>query len=136
MGTGSEKVKYFDTYKVVTLVMLGAYLAIMEFFTFIQIKNFEKHKERTMMFIHCTILVTIVIVIFSFALGPLAAVEYLRYVNGVYPNNYLTYGVIFYLVPRVIIESIKTPLEILIMFGLVIAIRPTIKSIKNTLANK
>ena len=136
MGTGSEAVKYFDTYKIVTLVMLGVYIVIMECFTFIQIKGFEKHKERTLIFIYATMLVTIVIILFSFALGPITAVEYLKYVNGIYPDNYLTYGVIFYLVPRVIVESIKTPLEALAMYGLVLATRPLIRNINNTLQNK
>ena len=136
MGTGQEAIKYFDTYKIVTLVMLGVYVIIMECFTFIQIKGFEKRKERTLIFIYSTMLVTIVIILFSFALGPITAVEYLHYVNGVYPDNYLTYGIIFYLVPRVIVESIKTPLEALIMFGLVLATRPLIRNINNTLANK
>ena len=136
MGTGEEAIKYFDTYKIITLVMLGAYVVIMECFTFIQIKGFEKHKERTLIFIYATMLVTIVIIVFSFALGPITAVEYLKYVNGVYPDNYLLYGTIFYLVPRVIVESIKTPLEALIMYGLVLATRPIIRNINNTLANK
>ena len=136
MGTGYDKVKYFDTYKIVTLVMLGVYIVIMECFTFIQIKGFEKHKERTLMFIYATMLVTLMIIIFSFALGPITAVWYLKYITGVYPDNYLTYGIIFYLVPRVIVESIKTPLEALIMYGLILATRPIIRNINNTLANK
>ena len=136
IDTGSSALRYFNTYKIVTLVMLGVYVVIMECFTFIQIKGFEKHKERTLMFIYSTMLVTVMIITFSFALGPITAVEYLKYINGVYPSNYLTYGVIIYLVPRVVVESIKTPLEALIMFGLVVATRPVIRSINNTLANK
>ena len=116
--------------------MLAAYIIIMECFTFIQIKGFERHKQKTLTFIYATMLVTIVTLIFSFALGPISAVQYLNYVNGVYPDNYLTYGIVFYLVPRVIVESIKTPLEALAMFGLIMATQPILRSINNAIKNK
>ena len=134
--TSKQSVKNLDTYKIITCVMLAAYIIIMECFTFIQIKGFERHKQKTLTFIYATMLVTIVTLIFSFALGPISAVQYLNYVNGVYPDNYLTYGIVFYLVPRVIVESIKTPLEALAMFGLIMATQPILRSINNAIKNK
>lgn len=60
-------------------------------------------------------LVIILISLFSFALGPFMSVEYLKYKYHKEPNNLMKYGYAFYLIPRLIEQSIKVPLESIVL---------------------
>ena len=60
-------------------------------------------------------LVIILMAIFSFALGPFSYIEYLKYKNGREHENYIKYGAIFYLIPRLVVQCIKVPIESLVL---------------------
>ncbi|MCQ2956456.1 MAG: hypothetical protein MJ233_00905 [Mycoplasmoidaceae bacterium] len=71
-------------------------------------------------FVYASSLVVITMLIFSIALGPITAVEYMKFINGgITPEPFLKYGSLFYLVPRIAIEAIKVPIEASVLFGIV-----------------
>lgn len=129
-------IKYFSVYKSITIGLLCFYLLVIEIFTLIFTVKSKNNKKYLITFIYSSVLVTLIGVIFSFLLGPISAVEYLYYINGVYPDNYLQYGIIFYLIPRIITESIKTPIEAIVLTGSIFVINPNIEKIKNFLNNQ
>ncbi|MDE7434044.1 MAG: hypothetical protein K2M43_02920 [Mycoplasmoidaceae bacterium] len=77
--------------------------------------------------------------IFSFLLGPISTVEYYKYLhNGNFPGDerFLKYGAIIYLIPRVIVQCIKTPLECMVFMGIVWAINPSFNYVITSVNNK
>lgn len=73
---------------------------------------------------------------FSIALGPITAVEYIKFINGgITPEPFLKYGSIFYLVPRIAIEAIKVPLESLALFGVVCLFDKKVEGVINKINN-
>lgn len=75
-------------------------------------------------------------VIFSFLLGPISAIEYYKFLNNTsYVPNLVNYGVMYYLLPRVIKECFKTPIYIIVLTTLVCALNPAIASFKNRIIN-
>ena len=105
-----------DLYKYIALAMLIIFFIVCElFFCFWFIKEKSRIMEHNFIFIYATLLVIISMTIFSFALGPFSTIEYLKYKNGKIPGNYIKYGVIFYLMPRLIVQSIKVPIESLVL---------------------
>jgi hypothetical protein len=77
-----------------------------------------------------------IMISFSFLLGPIAAVEYLKYINGSYPEMYMRYGLLIYLIPRIIVQSIKVPIESLIFCSTILVINPIFNNYFNALENK
>ena len=113
--------------------------ALIFFFIAVEIISIFIYKKNKKNFILCCwvlILVILSSMIFSFILGPISAVSYYEYINGKPSSSFLTYGAIFYLIPRVIKESIKAPLQI-VLFLLVLPIALNfITEIKNTIRLK
>jgi hypothetical protein len=65
--------------------------------------------------------------IFSFALGPISTVAYYKYLhNGKEPSSWLQYGAVYYLIPRLIVQSIKVPIEATLLTSLVFVLDPKI----------
>ncbi len=129
-------IEYFNIYQIISVILIIIYLITMEIFTFIFLKSNEKNKQKILIFIYAGTLVTIITITFSFLLGPISAIQYLYYINGVYPENYIKYGTIFYLIPRILIESIKSPLETFILTSLIFATKPMMDRIYNYLNNQ
>jgi hypothetical protein len=48
----------------------------------------------------------------------------------------MEYGAVYYLIPRVIVQSIKTPMEALILTALVLALDPTVNRILGNVNNR
>ena len=97
-----------------------------------------KNKQHNIMinFIYASALVIILMLIFSIALGPITAVEYIKFINGgITPEPFLKYGSIFYLVPRVAIESLKVPVEASCLFGIVCLFDKKVLNIVNKINN-
>lgn len=130
------KIQYFEIYKNVTICLITLYLIVMECFTFYYLKNINDKKDNTLIFIYATILVSSLMMVFSFVLGPISAVEYLNYINGVYPDAWVKYGTLYYLIPRVAIESIKTPVESFLLYSLILVVNPLLNRILNQINNK
>ena len=68
-------------------------------------------------------------------LGPITYAEYTKYITGSEPSSFIKYGSMYYLVPRVLKESIKTPIYIVILFGIILAIQNPIKNFINLTKN-
>ncbi len=127
-----------DAYVPVAITVMLIYLIVNEVQTdllYKKIKN-QKKQEYFIMYCYASILVIAIITLFSFVLGPVIFVEFIRYTTGMTPNNYLKYGAMFYLIPRVLKESIKTPIYIILLTGIIFAIRKPMISLYNLGMNK
>ncbi|GHU32781.1 hypothetical protein FACS1894166_06800 [Bacilli bacterium] len=60
-------------------------------------------------------------------LGPISTVSYLTYINGRAPDQWVNVGAAYYLIPRIIVDSIKVPIESFLLATLVICLDPIIK---------
>jgi len=97
----------------------------MEVFSFYNVIVNKANITKLITFCYSSALVVITMIVFSFLLGPISSIQYYVFLHGFYPSDYLKYGTIFYLAPRIIVECIKTPLESLIVTTLVICLNPT-----------
>ena len=121
-GQDEQYEQFYRIYKWIALSLVLAFLIVYEVMFGLNIKHKISNKQfnQTLTFTYTSSCVVFLILLFSFALGPLTAVEYLKFINGgVTPSSYLKYGSIFYLIPRVAVESIKVPIEITALFGVV-----------------
>jgi hypothetical protein len=74
--------------------------------------------------------------IFSFMLGPISAVAYYRYLhNGLTPPSWMKFGMVYYLVPRLIVQSIKVPIEATLLTSLVFVLDPKIDNMLMNINN-
>ena len=102
--------------KYIALGVIIGFFIVCEIFFWIRIfKNKTLHWHNNLYFIYATMLVIITISIFSFALGPFISVEYMKFKNHREPNNFIKYGYMFYLIPRFIEQSIKMPIESIVL---------------------
>lgn len=108
--------------KYISLGVLLAFFVFCELFFWLWIaKNKNSSWHNILNFIYSSMLVIILITLFSFALGPFITVGYFKYTHlGKEPNNYIKYGLIFYLIPRFIEQSIKVPIESLVLASSII----------------
>lgn len=120
-GHDEQYEAFYNIYKWVALSLVLAFLIVYEILFSLNIRKKISNKQfnQTLTFTYTSSCVVFLILLFSFALGPITAVEYLKFINGTIPPSYLKYGSIFYLVPRVALESVKVPLEIGALFGIV-----------------
>ncbi len=132
----SGEMKDFATYQNIIIILLVVYFVTTELFIFVNLLKKDLDKIKQTLFIYSTMTVTIVIVLFSFILGPISAVEYLHYINGRYPETWIKYGVVYYLVPRVAIESIKILIESYLLFSLLKISKSVLQNMINDIQNK
>jgi hypothetical protein len=107
----------------------------MEIFTIYEIKNKGKDINQLKTFIYSSCVAVVTMLIFSIALGPIVTVEYLKYINGVTPGSWIKYGAMYYLIPRVIADSIKVPIEAVLMTTLVFVLQPIMNKTAITAIN-
>jgi hypothetical protein len=70
-------------------------------------------------------------------LGPITTVKYFEYLNnGEVPLNWINIGVTYYLIPRVVVESIKVPIESALLTSLVIVLDPLLEKTVYTINNR
>lgn len=137
-GHDDDYKKFYEIYKWVAVGGISALLVVYEVLMIITLTKKKKNKDHKIMinFIYTSGLVIVTMLIFSIALGPITAVEYLKFINGgITPDPFLKYGSIFYLVPRVAIEAIKVPLESTALFGVVCLFDKKVESIVNKINN-
>lgn len=120
-------------------ILLGLFV-IVEVIVGYRYYQFKKDRNsnfvRFEIFLFITIVALTSTVIFSFLLGPISAIEYYKFLNNTsYVPNLVNYGVMYYLLPRVIKECFKTPIYIIILTTLVCALNPAIVSFKNRIIN-
>lgn len=120
-------------------ILLGLFV-IVEVIVGYRYYQFKKDSDadsiRFETFLFITIVALTSTVIFSFLLGPISAIEYYKFLNNTsYVPNLVNYGVMYYLLPRVIKECFKTPIYIIVLTALVCALNPAIVSFKNRIIN-
>lgn len=121
-GKTAQDPEFYNIYKWVALSCVMVFLVIYETLMILNIKKkiASKSFNRILTFVYTSSAVIFLMLLFSFALGPITAVEYMKFINGgLTPTSYLKYGSMFYLIPRVAVESIKTPIELSVLFGVV-----------------
>ena len=124
---------------IVICVAMGVFLVINEVQSIFMYRNY-KHKrniDNYITYLYVSMLIILVIALFSFILGPYSYVEYYKYINnGLNPSKYLQYGAMYYLIPRVLKESIKTPVYIFLVFSIIVAIKYQFNNVINTIKTK
>lgn len=133
-GYKQEYNQFYSIYKWTVLGLLLGFIILYETLVILNLKNKIKTKsfDRMLTYIYTSSCVIFMVLLFSFALGPTVAVEYIKFINGgLTPTNYLKYGSIFYLVPRVAVEAIKAPIELAVVFGAVTILDKGLKSTIN-----
>lgn len=124
----------FQGYKIVVLILITIFLVLMEGTTFIFLKNSDhKNNWYRLVFLYATMIVALTMTLFSFLLGPIAAVEYLKYINHYDPDKNT---LLLLLIPRIIVQSIKVPIESFVLSTLIVATSPLMKDYLNVLNNK
>lgn len=107
------------------------------FFFIVEISIFalyKKNKKNFLLIIWLLNLSIILTTIFSFLLGPISASEYYKYAhNGRESPWVIKYGLIFYLIPRVIKESIKLPIQSIVHFMIIPIVTMHVENIKRNL---
>lgn len=120
-------------------ILLGLFVIVevivgYRYYLFKKDRDADSIRFETFLFI--TIVALASTVIFSFLLGPISAIEYYKFLNNTsYVPNLVNYGVMYYLLPRVIKECFKTPIYIIVLTALVCALNPAIASFKNRIIN-
>lgn len=124
----------------VILSLLIIYFLIIESIIFSKLKKYknsdDKHIDHIQTFLLISATCMITSVIFSFLLGPISAIEYYKWVhNGINPPSLVKFGVVFYLVPRVIKECFKTLIYSIILAAIIFPTNMVINNIKYKLQN-
>lgn len=136
-GQKPEFEEFYNIYKWVAIGGISLLIVVYEVLMILTMTKKIGNKDHYTMinFVYASCLVVIAMLIFSVALGPITAVEYIKFINGTIPSAYLTYGSIFYLVPRIAVEAIKVPLEATILFGVICLFDKKVLYIVNKINN-
>ncbi len=136
LWTNNNVIDYYNSYKYVCVALTIVYFIAINCFMLIYLKNIKENKNRFLLFLYALTLISVIAIFFSLLLGPIASVEYLRYINnGADPEAYAKYGLLFYFIPRVIVQTIKVPFETIIFCSTLLVINPILKNYINELEN-
>jgi len=118
-------------------------VAISIFFIVISIQNIywlRKYKriksKQYLLFVFVSTMLIFTTTLMSFILGPITAIKYFEFINHRPSSLYLKYGVMFYLIPRVLKETIKTPIYIFLVVSLITALNGRYRTIINNARNQ
>lgn len=128
-----------NVYKWVAIGLLTTFFIVVEVYTIIyqfNLKKNKKSKQHFTCFIYVSCLVVLAMLLFSFVLGPIASNQYYIYVYKITNPNVLTYGLMYYLIPRVVVQSIKIPFEATVLFLTIIASNNQLMNIVQNENNK
>lgn len=122
-------------FKILTIFFLSIFVIVNEWITIYLFKNNKKKTKKKLLFIYASSLVSVNILIFSFVMGPISTYSYYVYINGHAPTSqsFIKYGFLIYLIPRIVVQSIKVPIECMLFMSLVYALNPTFERLKNHL---
>ncbi len=121
-GHEEEYEQFYQIYKWTVVAGISILIIVFEVLTILTLTMKIGDKEHKIMinFVYSSSLVVIIMLLFSIALGPITAVEYIKFINGgITPEPFLKYGSLFYLVPRIALEAVKVPVEASVLFGVV-----------------
>lgn len=129
--------RFYEIYKWVVVGGISLLVVVYETLMILTLaKKIGKGNHQTMInFVYTSCLVVLIMLLFSIALGPITAVEYVKFIGGVIPEGYLKLGSLFYLIPRIAVEAIKVPLEASILFGVICLFDKKILTIVNKINN-
>lgn len=119
---------FFNVYKYIAISLLIIFIIAYELFNIIA---YKKNKEKEKLFIYASLICFLNAMIFSFLMGTISSVEYYKFLYGTESPSLIKYGIMFYLFPRIIKETIKTPIQITILITLLYIIIPIFKNILN-----
>ena len=116
------------TFAIISIIIMLLYLCINEiqFIYFYKKNKTIKQTNFLSMYLYVSLLLITVTILFSFILGPITFVEYTKYITGSEPNSFIKYGSMYYLIPRVLKESVKTPIYIILLFGIILTLKTPI----------
>lgn len=121
---GMNAQEFYTIYRYIFVAVLLLFGIVAEFFVMIW---FHKKKDgQGRLIIYSTLLCFINSVVFSFIMGTLSWVGYWEYI-GQPKTAFLKYGYMFYLIPRVVKESLKMPLQAIILWGTLFIAIPLFK---------
>ena len=136
-GQIPEKMNSIFRYVISSVLILFVIIVeIIIFINYFRHKN-EKHinQNKLLIFLFISFISISITFIFSFILGPISAIKYYEFINNKTPPNLLKYGVIYYLLPRIIKESIKTPIYIGLLSAIIFSITPIFQKVKANAIN-
>jgi hypothetical protein len=120
----------YTIYRYLAIGLIALFFILMECFTLHQVNINKKDTWKLITYIYASTLVIVNMLIFSFLLGPIVTVSYLTYVNGKTPDAWINIGAVYYLIPRVIVDSIKVPVLSMILTTLIMMVDPIINQTK------
>ena len=128
---------FYQVYKWVAIGGISLLVVVYEVLTILTLtKKIGKGDHLVMInFVYTSSLVVLIMLLFAVALGPVTAVEYLKFAGLDIPPGYAEMGSLFYLVPRIAVEAIKVPLEASALFGVVCLFDKKVLNIVNKINN-
>lgn len=112
------------------LILFFIISEILIFVTYFKSKNDNYKNNNLLIFLFISFTSLLITFIFSFLLGPISAIKYYEFIYNKTPPNLLKYGVIYYLLPRIIKECIKTPIYIGLLSAIIYSLNPIFKRVK------
>ncbi len=126
--SSGSSVDNIEIYLGISITFIVIFLIVIEIVNYSFKKNNFKNSTSFMrykLFIYLTILFVISTVLMSFILGPITFIEFWKFQhNGNLPSGLIKYGNFYYLIPRILKETIKTPIYIILSFLLISIINP------------
>lgn len=129
---GSSSLNSNDFFTIYKYLAIGLLLLFTIAFESFNIWAFKKNKGKEKLLIYASIICFLNAILFSFLMGTISSIEYYKFLhNGSESPNLVKYGFMFYLLPRLIKETIKTPIQIIVLVGLLYISIPIFKNILN-----
>lgn len=137
VSSGRLSYQINSIFRWVILSFMLLFAILIEAITIYQYRRWKNHQNdrKFMIFLYSSIICIASTILFSFVLGPVSSIKYFEFMYGRQPSGLLKYGVIYYLLPRVLKECVKTPLYILLYFSVLLVVIPMVKHIKNIARN-
>ncbi len=108
-----------------SIAFIIAFFIVIEVIGFLQYrksKGTNDHSNKYRLFIYISILSIFSSLIFSWAYGPLASIEYSEQVLGMPSSSFIKNGYGALLLPRILKEFIKTPVQIGILYSITLVL--------------
>lgn len=135
---GSKSMNHELIFFSIISILLVIFVIILEFMNYHFYKkkrNKQISNDNYRLFIYVSMINILCIVLFSFILGPISQMELWKYLGRKPPTNFLKYGIMYLLIPRILKEAIKTPIYIVILFSLIYSLKYQFKNILNVTRN-
>lgn len=123
--SGNSKINDIKLYVILTGVSLIIFYIGIEAISFYNFKRYKNNQTNTnyLLFSYISVLAIFMTILFSFILGPIVTGEYYKYMhNGRVNPKLIQYGLLWYLIPRIMKESVKTPIYIFLLYFVINAI--------------